>query len=30
MAIAGWTTYVMHPGIFFYRKLYNGGNCSNI
>jgi hypothetical protein len=23
---AGWTTYVIHPGIF-YRKLYNSGNC---
>ena len=27
--ISGWTTYVIHPGIF-YRKLYNGGNCSTI
>jgi hypothetical protein len=26
----GWTTYFIHPGIFFYRKLYNGGNCSTI
>ena len=24
-----WTTYVIHPGIF-YRKLYNGGNFSTI
>ena len=23
-----WTTYVIHPGVFLYRKLYNGGNVS--
>ena len=26
----GWTTYVIHLGIFFFPKLYNGGNFSTI
>jgi hypothetical protein len=28
--ITGGKTYVIHPAIFFYRKLYNGGNFSTI
>jgi hypothetical protein len=27
--IPEWTTYVIHP-VIFYRKLYNGGHCSTI
>ena len=29
LIIMGWTTYVIHTGIF-YEKLYNGGNFSTI
>jgi hypothetical protein len=27
--ITGWTTYVLHP-VLFYPNLYYGGNCSTI